>query len=268
MSKLSVLIPVGLALLVGGHAFAGPGGLFDGEDDEEKAKKEWREAEEGQQGEGEGQPGQAGPGGMMQENPLEKIIEMMTGVEDKLFEADTGEWTQQEQREIVQAMRFEDKTSQALEELIRKIEEEQKRRQQQSSSSSDQDQQQKNQQNQQDQNETEEQRRERERREREKQQREKEQEKQRQQNQQNQQDQQKQDQQQNDQQSNAEQNRQEDQSQSQNPEEVNDSDPEAGAWGRLPKKLHQDANNARNAEPPARWRELIERYRIRLAEDD
>ena len=48
---------------------------------------------------------------------------------------------------------------------------------------------------------------------------------------------------------------------------MNEGNPEAGQWGRLPKKLHQDANNARNQEPPSRWRELIERYRVRIAEE-
>ncbi len=61
------------------------------------------------------QPGQ-------DEDPLEKILELMKSVQERLYDADTGENTQVEQKKIVEAMRFETKTSQALEKLIYDIE--------------------------------------------------------------------------------------------------------------------------------------------------
>lgn len=229
----------------------------DQEDDKKKAEREWREAEEGQ---GKKAPGQGGGLPGLGDNPLEKILELMRGVEDRLFEADTGEFTQEEQRKIVEAMRFEDKTSQALEELIRKIEEEMQNQQSSSGggSSSDQQRQRQQQQRQQQQNqsETEEQRRERmEREKREEEQRRMEQQSQPQ-NQQNPQ---------NDQEQRGQQERREGRPPD-DPARLDPRDPgAAGRWGQLPAKLHQDAQNAQNQEPPARWSELIKRYRERVA---
>ena len=34
----------------------------------------------------------------------------------------------------------------------------------------------------------------------------------------------------------------------------------------IPQRLHQDAANAANQEPPGKWKDLIERYRAKLAE--
>ncbi len=229
------------ALFLGGPAWA------DQKDDKEKAEEEWKEAEERQGKEGE-QPGLPGIG----ENPLEEILELMNEVENRLVEADTGAFTQDEQKKIVEAMRFEDKTSAALEELIKKVEEEQQKQQQQSQSQSSQDQQQQKQQQQKQQQ-----------KDREQQEREREQERQRHAQEQKQQEQQRQDQQ------TAEQQRRE---QGTPPEGGDGPLGEGGGtaerWGNLPAKLHQDAANASNKPAPGRWSELIKRYRARLAESD
>lgn len=254
---------IGVALLSGLCVLVLTTGVrADQEDDKKKAEREWREAEEGQ---GKKAEGQQGPGGVpgLEDNPLDKILELMRGVEDRLFESDTGDFTQEEQRKVVEAMRFEDKTSQALEELIRKIEEQMQNQQSSSGGGgSDQQQQQKQQQqSQQNPNETEEQRRQRQEREK----REEEQRRMQQQNQPQQQ-QQSQNQPQNDREQRAEQERRE----GRRPEDPQRDDPRdpaaAGRWGQLPVKLHQDAQNAQNQEPPARWSELIKRYRARVAE--
>lgn len=252
-----------LALCLGGAVLAAPGGPpQDGGSDEREAEEEWREAE-GNQGQG-GEPGHGGqqPGGV--ENPLIKILELMEQVEQRLFESDTGDFTQEEQRQIAEALRFEGKTTEALEELIRKIEEEQQKQQQ--SSSSSQDQQDQKQRQQQQQNETEEQRKERERREQERQRREREQERQRQ-AQQREQQQQHQQQPNDNRRQMSEQERREGSPPEDSAGDPNDPNRASGRWGQLPRKLHQDAMNARNQEPPGRWRDLIERYRTRLAEE-
>ncbi len=253
--RMGVALLSGLCVLV-----LATGVRADQEDDKKKAEREWREAEEGQgKKKADGQQPGAIPG--LEDNPLDKILELMRGVEDRLFESDTGDFTQEEQRKIVEAMRFEDKTSQALEELIRKIEEQMQNQQSSSSGggSDQQQQQKKQQQGQQDQNETEEQRRQR-------QEREKREEEQRRMQQQNQpQNQQQQNQPQNAQEQRAEQERRE----GRPPEDPSRGDPRdpgaAGRWGQLPAKLHQDAQNAQNQEPPARWSELIKRYRERVS---
>ena len=36
---------------------------------------------------------------------------------------------------------------------------------------------------------------------------------------------------------------------------------DARPWGNLPAKLHEDAQKARQKDPPERWREHIERFR-------
>ena len=264
----AALLSAGLGL--SGAAFARPG-----DDDEKKAKEEWKEAE-GKQDEkkgqkpGEGAEGQQAPGGL-EENPLPKILELMKQVEGRLFEADTGEFTQDEQRQIVEAMRFEDKTHEALEELIRKIEEEMQKQQQQqqsSSSSSEQQKQQQRQQQQDNQNETEEQRRQREQEQqrRMEQQRREEERRRMQQQQQNQQQNQQNQQPQNGQEQRTPQEQREGQPPPDDQNPLNDPNGQAGPWGRLPRKLFQDAANARNHEPPSKFRSLIEQYRQRLAD--
>jgi hypothetical protein len=261
-----IVVLSGLSLLVlQSDLRAAPGVVSDQEDDKKKADREWREAEGGQKkgGQAPGEGG-AGPGGALQDNPLEKILELMRGVEDRLFQSDTGDFTQDEQKKIVEAMRFEDKTSQALEELIRKIEEEmQKQQSSSSSSSSDQQEQQQQKRQQQQQNETEQQRREREQREQEERRREEQrkmQEQQRQQ-QQNQQRQPQQDRTQRDQQE-----RREGQPPPDQQSEEERQRQGAGRWGQLPNKLFQDAQNAQNQPPPERWRALIERFRTRMSD--
>jgi hypothetical protein len=258
----------GLLVVSAGPVLAGPGGpLLDREGEEKKAEKELDDAEK-KQGKAGGQGAQPGPGGAgglgEMENPLKKILELMEQVEGRLYDSDTGSFTQQEQKKIVEAMRFEDKTHQALEELIKKIEEQMKQQQQQQSQGGG-GQQQKQQQKQQDQqqNETPEQKKEREERER----REKEQEEQRKAQQQNSpQNQQQQQNPQNDQERRA---RQEQQRNQETPDPTRDEAGRertaAGRWGMLPSKLFQDAANAQNVEPPGKWAELINRYRQRLA---
>ncbi|MBX3466908.1 MAG: hypothetical protein KF878_08415 [Planctomycetes bacterium] len=250
----------GAALLTGLCALVLTTGVrADQQDDKKKAEREWREAEEGQgKKKQDGQPGIPGLG----ENPLEKILELMRGVEDRLFESDTGEFTQDEQRKIIEAMRFEDKTSQALEELIRKIEEEMQKQQQQQSSGggSEQQQRQRQRQQQRQQQETEQERQQRMERERQEEER-------RRMQQQNQPQQQ---QQQNQPQNDREQRGQQERREGRPPEDPARADPRererAGRWGQLPAKLHQDAQNAQNQDPPARWADLIKRYRTRMGE--
>ena len=87
------------------------------DEDEDHERKEFREAE--------GEEGKQAPQAEQEEDPreqLKKILELMEKAEDKLFEADPTEETQAVQKEIVEAMRFEDKTHQALEKLIHQIE--------------------------------------------------------------------------------------------------------------------------------------------------
>jgi len=115
MQRSSAWASAGLAVLL----LAGPGWAQQG--DEESRPDEWREGEDGRE-EGRGaEPDLDRPA----EDPFEemkRIVALMRGVEDRLFEADTGEFTREEQRRIVEALRFEDKTAQALEDLIRELE--------------------------------------------------------------------------------------------------------------------------------------------------
>jgi hypothetical protein len=53
---------------------------------------------------------------------LKKIAALMEQVEGRLFEADTGDFTLEEQRRIVEAMKFEAKSADALERLIHDLE--------------------------------------------------------------------------------------------------------------------------------------------------
>lgn len=56
-------------------------------------------------------------------NPLPKILDLMKEVEARLNDADPDEVTQADQKKLVEAMKFEDKTRAALDDLIRQIEE-------------------------------------------------------------------------------------------------------------------------------------------------
>lgn len=269
-SRASGAFLAGLLVVSAGPVLAAPGGpIFDREGEEKKADKDLDDAEKkqgGQKGQG-AQPGPGGPGagglGEM-ENPLKKILELMEQVEGRLYDSDTGTFTQTEQKKIVEAMRFEDKTHQALEELIKKIEEQMKQQQQSQGGGGQQQKQKQNQsQDQQDQqkNETEQQRKEREERER----REKEQEEQRKAEQQSQPQNQQQNNPQNDQERRAQQERRNQETPDPTRDQAGRERTAAGRWGMLPSKLFQDAANAQNVEPPGKWAELINRYRQRLA---
>lgn len=266
----SILLTIGcsLALLSGGPVFA------DKKGEQEKAEKDLDKAEKGQKKGG----GQQAPGGGENpfENPLEKILELMKGVEEKLFEADTGDFTQAEQKKIVDAMRFEDKTQKALDKLIDKIENSQNKSSSSSSSSSQQKQQKKDQKNQKNQ-------RNQQQKSKEQQQKEKEQEAKRQA--QKQQEQQKNQKQQSEQEKKSEAQKKKEQEQKRKAEqekrmaqqkrngrppedkkgELDDEMGAAGRWGSLPAKLFQDAQNVRNRATPSRYRRLIERYRERIS---
>lgn len=268
----SILLTIGcsLALLSGGPVFA------DKKGEQEKAEKDLDKAEKGQKKGG----GQQAPGGGENpfENPLEKILDLMKGVEEKLFEADTGDFTQAEQKKIVDAMRFEDKTQKALDKLIDKIQNSQNKSSSSSSSSSQQKNQKKNQKSQKNQ-------RNQKQKSKQQQQKEKEQEakrqaqKQKQQNQKNQKQQSEQDKKKSEAQKKKEQEQKRKAEQEKRtaqqkrngrpPEDKSgELDNETGAasrWGSLPAKLFQDAQNVRNRATPSRYRRLIERYRERIS---
>jgi flagellar biosynthesis GTPase FlhF len=267
----SILLTIGcsLVLLGGGPVFA------DKKGEQEKAEKDLDKAEKGQKKGG----GQQAPGGQNPfENPLEKILDLMKGVEEKLFEADTGDFTQSEQKKIVDAMRFEDKTKKALDKLIDKIENSQ---QQSSSSSSSSSQQKKDQKK----NKSQKNQRNQQQKSKQQQQKEKEQEAKRQAQKQKQQQQDKKQQSQQDkkkseaqkkkeqeQKRKAEQEKKMAEQRKRNGRPPNDKSGDlneemgaAGRWGSLPAKLFQDAQNVRNRATPSRYRRLIERYRERIS---
>ncbi|MGE0709977.1 MAG: hypothetical protein AB7N76_26010 [Planctomycetota bacterium] len=259
-----------LSLLAGG-----PGSVARADADGEKKQEKDLDDAEKRQGQGGQQPGPGGqqPGGGVFENPLEKILKLMEEVEGRLFESDTGKFTQDEQKKIIEAMRFEQKSHKALEELIDKVQQQQDQQQSQSQSQDKNQQQQKNQKNQSQQDKKNQQRskqqQERDKREEQKRQAQKDQQnKTEEQRKKEEEERKKQEQQQ-------KQNQQQDQKTAQQkregrpPNEANgELGPDGGAagrWGTLPSKLHQDAANARNRPTPSRWSRLINRYRERLA---
>lgn len=247
----------GLALVfVGAPVFAGT------DSDKEKKEKEWKELEKQQKGKLR-----------KKENPLKKILDLLKDVEDRLVDADTGDWTQEEQRQVVEALKRQDQATKALDDLIEQI---QKMQNQSQSQSQSQNQQQKKDQQkqggkgrQQKRNETPEQRRERERRERERQKRQKAEQQKKQLEKQKQQ---------------GKKNKKEkkpkgahDKKEPQKkdgakmPEDdQNPLSPRNGKvspWGNLPLKLHLDAEKARNDPVPEDVKELINGYRKRINED-
>ncbi|MBL4844820.1 MAG: hypothetical protein JKY65_04770 [Planctomycetes bacterium] len=266
----SVLLTIGFSL-----TFLAAPAWADKKGEDEKAEKDLDKAEKGQKKGGQKPEGGENPF----ENPLEKILDLMRGVEDKLFEAQTGDFTQAEQQRIVEAMRFEAKTKKALDKLIDKIQNSQQSSSSSSSSSQDEQQkkkkkkqQQKNQRNQKQKS-------------KQQQQKEKEQEKKRQaQKQKQQQQQQKQD-------KRTEQQKKQDQAKKKKEQQkkaeqakkmaeqrrrnglppkdksgdLNDERSATSRWGNLPAKLFQDAANVRNRQTPSRYRRLIERYRERIS---
>jgi hypothetical protein len=253
MSFKRTSIAAALAALALG--FAGP--VFaDKDSDKKKAEKEWKDAEKRQKKDGQA-PGQGGAqrGGEM-ENPLLKILKLMNEVEDRLFDSDTGDFTQEEQRKIVEAMKFEGKTSEALDDLIKQVEQQQQQQQQQGQA--DKNEKKKQQKKKQQKNETEKERQEREKREKQQ----KEEEEKRKANEK---------QQKNPKQQAKDNERQKRKDQSLPPDNVGDlnqPNDASGRWGVLPSKLYQDAANSANQPAPGRWSELIKRYRARLADVD
>lgn len=269
-SRILVTLGLGLALCGGGSpAWA------DAKGDKEKAEKELDKAEKGQKKDGEAVPPEQGPNPL--ENPLEKILELMKGVEDRLFEADTGEFTQAEQKKLVEALRFEEKTQKALDELIDKIQNSQSQSSSSSSSQQQKDEQQKKQQqqkNQQNQQQKSKQQQEKEKeQERQRQaQREKEQQKNMSKEEREKQEREKQEKQKQEQAKQDEKTGKQEHRTASSPEDqegkLNDAAGASGRWGNLPAKLFQDANNVRNRPTPARYKRLIERYRERVSRGD
>lgn len=104
-------------------ALAGSAGVAraaDSDDDKKKAEKGWKKAEERQKKADDA--GRADPAAGDEENPLPKILELMKGVEERLLESDTGKYTQEEQKKIVEALKLGGKAKSGLDDLIKKIE--------------------------------------------------------------------------------------------------------------------------------------------------
>lgn len=95
---------IALVLALGGPARAD----LKPSDQEKKAPDE--------QGSGGGQEQQK------EKNPLPEIVEKMKAVEKRLAEADTGSWTQEEQKRIADALDLEAGAVDALTKLIEEIE--------------------------------------------------------------------------------------------------------------------------------------------------
>jgi hypothetical protein len=232
---------------------ASPAPGADSDDDKKKAEKQLKKAEE-EQGKKKDEEKEAPPALDGEENPLPKIVDLMKKVEERLAGTDTGTYTQEEQKKIVEALNLGDKAKSALDDLIKKIEE----MQQQMQGQGGEDQQKKQQQQQnQPKNETPEQRAEREKQEREKQEREKREEERRK----SQNPQQKPKQEPKDSQKTKNDKKEKER---RPPEENANLDPRArqqGRWGDLPAKLHGDAEKARQEKVPERFRDEIEKYR-------
>ena len=84
----------------------------------------WPTPARAQQGQGEGEQHREDDedAGLDPLERLKKIAALMEQVEQRLFDADTGDFTVQEQRRIAEALRFEDKSADALERLIHDLE--------------------------------------------------------------------------------------------------------------------------------------------------
>lgn len=245
-----------------------PAFAADEKGDKKKKEEEWKKLQKQQKSNKK-----------VTKNPLKKILDLLKDIEDRLVDSDTGEWTQDEQRQVVEALKLQNNAVDELDKLINKIQDQQNQQQNQQNQQN-QKQQQKNQKNskqdqksQQDQrkNETPEQRRQRQERER----RQKEQQRQKQ----------------------LEKQRQKKQQQAKRQERMKPKKPmsarrdkndqkrkgklppdqqgalrakngDARGWGNLPLKLHQDAEKARSEPIPERFRALIEGYRKRIEDKD
>jgi hypothetical protein len=245
-----------------------------GDDDDQKQKeKDWKKLEEQQKKGGEAPKGADGQGGgeetpnpenPLGDNPLAKILDLMKEAETRLNDTDLDEVTQKEQKKIVEAMKFEDKSKAALDDLIKKIEDMQNQQQQQQQNQKNQSQQQKQSSgSQSEKNETPEQKKQRERQEKQRQQKEKQDAERKQRQNPNQKpdprDAKNKDQQKKQQQAGK------------TPPPDSSSPPDSTAndknrWGDLPAKLHEDADRARGEKIPERWRDQFEHYSEKLSE--
>jgi len=237
-------------------ALAGPAHAKS-DDEKKKSKEAWKKLEKDQKGTIR-----------KEKNPLKNILKLLKDVEDRLGDADTGEWTQDEQRQVVEALKLQKDASSALDKLIDQI---QKAQNESSGSggSSSKKQKKGGSSGKKKKNESPQQKRERQKRERERQRKQKEAQ------------------------------RKKEMEKKGKPEgkkpkgmkkpqkgpekkgaqkKVGGKPPKdskgalrakggAGTWGNLPMKLHQDVEKARKAELPGRFRDLIHGYRKRINED-
>ncbi len=86
-------------------------------EEREKERKEEREKAPDAQGFGEG----VAPPAL--KNPLPEIVELMRAVEQRLAEAETDRWTQEEQQKIVKALEGQQSSVERLKKLIKEVEE-------------------------------------------------------------------------------------------------------------------------------------------------
>jgi hypothetical protein len=71
----------------------------------------------------------AGVEGHPEKNPLPDIIDLMRKVEERLAEADTGAWTQSEQEKIAKALQGQSDAIDALQKLIKAVEDQARQQQ-------------------------------------------------------------------------------------------------------------------------------------------
>ena len=77
---------------------------------DDKKKKEVKKIEKGEFGRKK-----------IEKNPLKKILKLLNEVENRMNEADTGEWTQQEQRDIIEALKLQSQAKNELDRLIENL---------------------------------------------------------------------------------------------------------------------------------------------------
>jgi hypothetical protein len=233
----------------------------DDKGDKKKKEKEWKKLQEQQKGKLR-----------QKKNPLKKILELLKDVENRLVDADTGEWTQEEQRRIIEALNLQRNAKKALDKLIEDIQKAQSQSQSQSSKSK-----QKKEQSKKDQqgqgkkreNETPEQRRKRQERERKEQQKRKQQQKQKELEKQAKKkpEQGKKKKPENGQLSKKEQAKRAAKLRKEQLNALKSKKSAVQPWGNLPLKLHQDVEKARREEVPEKYRDIINGYRKRINDD-
>jgi hypothetical protein len=241
---------------------AGPA-MADDKSDKKKKEQEWKKLQEQQKGKLR-----------QKKNPLKKILELLKDVEDRLIDADTGDWTQEEQRRIIEALNMQENAKKALDKLIEDIQ----KAQNQSKSQSGQSGQKKDKksgkgqsQSQKRENETPEQRRKRQNKER----REMEKKKKQQQGKKREQGQKKQGQKKQGQKKpkngQGSKQKQDKKTAKLAKDKSGDLDPKKSKvqpWGNLPLKLHQDVEKARREAVPDKYKDMINGYRKRINDDD